>query len=106
MSETKRRITVEEVQEAYRKTGLKPGRGVFNDGCGQGCPVGALALQAGVNSIDWGHANLSGYYASGFFHAWDGTKTPAYFETCETYQLGYQDGLAVAAAIFGEPSHD
>lgn len=101
MSETKR-ITVEEVQEAYRVTGIQPSRGtVLGNAC---CAAGAVARhRGGVNCrhmqqiYSWLDAQYGRDYMDGFINGFDG------YDDCNAdSRIAYQDGVAARKAVFGE----
>ena len=103
---TQPRITVDEVRAAYAKCGMKPLRGgwITPDGCC--CPQVALLLSEFPDSIDWmdfitpAAQQWGSGYAEGFRNGVDGAKNL----NCEHdgYRQGFIDGVAVAAAIFGD----
>ena len=107
-----RRITVDEVRAAYEKTGLTPVRHMWlSDNCA--CALTACMLSSGVQRKEialaeqqWACDELASttlgldeaytdFFTSGFDGCRLGTVT-------EEEGYGYQDGRAVAAAIFGE----
>ena len=107
-----KRITVEDVKAAYEKCRLAPVRGMFRDwepfpsrvcGC---CAQSALAAAAGLDIrrcspgkiADWAADEYGANYAQSFRHGFDGL---AMHQVSDDAQ-GYADGVAVAAAIFGE----
>jgi hypothetical protein len=114
-----RRITVDEVKAAYEKTGLKPKRGQYishDKTCG--CAIGALVLAEGIDAsancgamaTDYAERVFGENYRVGFVHGFDARdkdyrkrhcKFPTDEGQCE-YDDGFNDGRAVAAAIFGE----
>lgn len=100
-----RRITVEEVLEAYRVTGMKPMRRytIIRNQCA-GCAIGALAVASGVPSeldciYDWRDKMFGASYVKGFMNSFDDTPPSM---SNEQYNQGYADGQAVAAAVFQE----
>ena len=106
------RITVSEVQAAYKKTGLSPRRGVYVL-CGQsqcGCPITALyciqpVIVGSVQSEDvrfWANARYGPEYHSGFVDAVDGKDEESRRMVGRRYDDGFADGRAVASAIFDE----
>ena len=106
---TQPRITISEVLAAYEKCGLKPRRSItIKHGCA--CPVGALyaaavnlppyqADSSGMSAIGWAESRFGLGYIGGFMEGFDNKYESAW--TREEKQ-GYADGVAVAAAIFGE----
>lgn len=100
-----RRITPEEVLEAYRVTGMEPCRGVFGDDK-HGCALSALYRAERGNSR-WLFASqlcdklgLNAHYMSGFIRGWDGKSQIASVDGDAL--CGYEDGVACARAVFGE----
>lgn len=101
-----RRITVDEVKEAYAKTGLKPVRDTKEYlecvHLNKGCPVDALLVSAGGRE-ECDHSTIAkrlrvnASYLCCFVRGVDGSGF-------STRTKGYADGRAVAAAIFGEES--
>lgn len=119
MAECKR-ITPEEIVEAYRKTGLKVTRGrFFGDGCA--CGFGAYAAaKLGVSPVvtasDPVHfvnaavhrAMINGgftrEYRAGFIDGFDGdeaAKVHPHYNLAQ-YETGYADGAAAYAAASKE----
>ena len=104
------RITPEEVQAAYKATGLKPVRNRYgNKTCG--CPLVALTVER--NAL-YRHVNWSGFgsdayitmtlgigkiYAEGFKDGVDGPMDGHHVGS-EEYDAGYRDGKIVRKAIF------
>lgn len=99
-----RRITVEEVLEAYRVTGLVPRRGtycmtIFGARCG--CAVGALGAANSIaveNLSCWAGELYGTEYLAGFLNGFD--KEIYVVEESDEILAGYADGQAVAAAVF------
>lgn len=99
---SERRITVEEVKAAYAKTGMEPRRRTPY-GNGACCAMRALSMAAGSRYCHyWGWDNFGEDYTTGFIHGFDGEVSFSCRLSSERYAIGEQDGLAVAAAIFGE----
>jgi hypothetical protein len=106
-----RRITVEEIREAYQRTGLKPVRRTWRAWNNQTmqleccCAMTALASCDGVDAhqsstgaiIDWGDRKFGSLYCFSFREGFDGFAAASFHS-----KEGYEDGRAVAAAIFGE----
>jgi len=101
-----RRITVEEVLEAYRVTGVTPGRGSMK--C---CAMGAVLRSDGYEMdapLDSGDkppalAVFGEAYGCGFTQAFDGcVGNPDRWRNkdLERWKEGFADGQAVAAAVF------
>ena len=100
------RITIEQVKVAYEKTGLTPIRGTLE--FGEGCPVDALLAERGVTDCHSGYSaadalDVSPLYIRGFIDGVDGNKNGCRADN-PAYHLGYIDGAAVAAELFGEAS--
>jgi hypothetical protein len=102
-----KRITPEEVLDAYAKTGLKPHRGVWLwKECGKrcGCGLGAMYVANGGDPPKvWSQEviktlGISIDYLNGFTCGFD-DESPDYEPGGEEEQ-GYTDGLAAAAAVF------
>jgi hypothetical protein len=100
-----KRITPEEVVEAYRKTGLKPMPGAYHRESGHACGLGALAIADGADDCwisGWinTHPLLKGVYGGGFINGFD--QKPEDLEHQDgwedEYVLGYQDGDAARKA--------
>ena len=116
MAELKR-ITAEEVLEAYRVTGLKPERDISIlkvDGRWCGCAMMAFAIVkkvvqlqrmkcAGAADMEMLNAmQASGFhvkYLIGFARGFDGKRQS---KCCKERRLGYSDGRAAAQAVFAE----
>lgn len=104
-----RRITVEEVRAAYRKTGLRPWRGAFHyedEKCA--CALGAVFFATGGKRKGMlalyaeevtEHLKLDEFYQAGFIKGFDNQRA---IGDEPYYLLGYTDGQACAAAVFGE----
>jgi len=110
-----KRIMPDDVLRAYQATGLKPLQGEFREYktcdtvCG-GCAITALLASDGIDIVEepnlrriaegrWG-----GFYIGGFVCGFDG-KPAAWFDrdnSREEERIGYEDGQAAAAAVFGE----
>lgn len=105
-----RRITVDEVLEAYRKTGLVPERGAYyKEGCA--CGLGVILFAAGADmnvgddSLNAEVEKLLGIddsYRVGFVRGFDGKLPLPNRENQAVFDIGYTDGQACAAAVFGE----
>lgn len=98
-----RRITVEEVLEAYRVTGLKPIQGNFyhSDGCC--CAIGAVAISSGAKRgcgavCRWAETHLHPLYINGFLAGFD--EDCARDFSSKQFTQGYADGTAVREAVF------
>lgn len=102
-----RRITVEEVLEAYRVTGMKPSKGTYCIGLDSnpcGCAMGALAIAAGICPGmalvgNWSIEQFGQPYSDAFEDGFDG-KVRRF--TNKRAKQGYADGQAAAAAVFQE----
>jgi len=99
------RITIDEVRAAYAATGVKPKRGDYvdrqEDGTLCACAIGALAIQAGVESHyapvrRWAHEKYGLGYVNAFVAGFDGDLIDG--------NGGCRDGIDVAEAIFGKAS--
>ena len=115
MSEyTGRRITPDEVEAAYSETGLKPARTGHEflhdvrDGSTCACGLGAVyCRETGdrQSPAPW-HVRqvlrLGSYYLCGYGSGFEGNP-PNPVATAES-ELGYADGQAAAARVFGEVS--
>lgn len=105
-----KRITYEEVREAYRVTGRIPKRGTYFYGPDGACGLGVLALKGGVAQFlpsdadeDDGDCRaqrwlmttrrLTEHYLFGFAEGFDGAERE--FGSKE----GYEDGKAVATRL-------
>ena len=100
-----RRITVEEVLEAYRVTGMKPVQGNFfrSDGCC--CAIGAVAISRGTPRTSegvcgWAETMLHAAYLDGFIGGFDGAVREESLGV--EHDQGYADGTAVREAVFGK----
>jgi hypothetical protein len=110
-----RRITVSEVKAAYEKCGIKPINrtfkeyGTFDSVCA-GCAVTALAGSQGVDIVctragelrRWAEQKYGQKYTGGFLGGFDRRLDRRYFLDSEDETMGWDDGRAAAAAIFGE----
>jgi hypothetical protein len=103
-----KRITPEEVLDAYAKTGLKPCR-VWSIDMGDGscCAVGAMRYAAGVDGDPHEYIDKSyGYqYRIGFTFGFDDYGGSVHDESempdwTDERKMGYSDGLAAASAVF------
>ena len=106
---TQPRITVDEVRAAYEKCGLSPIRKFWLlDGSRLCCPQTAILASDGLDVFvltdlctpaakRWGSD-----YAAGFRDGFDGRE--CYGDHPE-WKQAHADGVAVAAAIFGETSN-
>jgi len=112
MSDTLRRITVDEVRAAVEKTGLRPEPGIWLNGNGDkptcGCALGILAHSQGI-SLDRPNASipeaaglmgLDQEYTEGFISGFDGEKCACPDEP--NHALGFTDGLAIRQALLPE----
>ena len=95
------RLTIDDVKNAYLKTGLKPGKGAFING-EYACAVGVVSKALG----GYGESTLigAGYgrtYIRGIVLGFDGAKG---CNCCisEERSLGIKDGRMIAAAVFAE----
>ena len=104
MSETLKRITVEEVKAAYAKTGITPERGMWCNGMGT-CACGLCVLflaDGGIPGRAFSQAiyprlGIEHDYGSGFIVGFDGEGLE---DENAIMRLGYLDGQACAAAVF------
>lgn len=100
-----KRITPEEVVEAYRVTGLKPVRHTARPFDGQCCGVGAISIHRGAKPGDGPITYLETDYGRGYLWAFvDGfdnleigtfAPDPKYRRCID----GYADGQSCAAAV-------
>jgi len=104
-----RRITVDEIKEAYKATGLTPARNTWGEsGSGCACGLGVLAVAAGVpiddlcSDVVYDTINLDEFYGLGFTNGFDGNTRLGALSHRPGFNQGYDDGAAAAAAIFGE----
>ena len=103
-----RRITVEEVLEAYRVTGLKPKQHIhFDGGSGCACAIGAIAVSSGCEPsyyevVEWGNVHLACDYRAGFMQGFDGDRMGVIGSQLHDYCEGYADGTAVREAVFNQ----
>lgn len=105
MTEPTARITPEEVQAAYEKTGIQPAKeSYFNivDEVETACGIGAMAHAAhadgrSFNPRVWATKKYGEYYHRGFVAGFDDKREPAV--QGDRYALGYADGRAAAKAI-------
>ena len=109
------RITVQQVVEAYKKTGLRPRVQAFYDevtGCA--CALGAVSIARNsslaaqdvlVQDQIVDELGLDVHYTNGFCGGFDRCgSTPSVLsnsEQLQNYQLGRQDGAAARKAVFG-----
>lgn len=105
-----RRITAQEVVQAYISTGLVPKQGVFscmdNDGNDVACGLTAVALHQ--KRLYYGHFRSDGWhekvlgitemYFNGFWRGFDTSLTEDYGISQE-WTVGFQDGLAAWKAV-------
>lgn len=101
---TTRRISVADVLEAYRTTGLKPERGHAHVTQKKCCPIGALGLIAGVHERDrygWADRKFGNEYVNGFLAGFDETNSSASRDEQTESAIGFRDGIAAATAVFG-----
>jgi hypothetical protein len=93
-----KRITPEEVVEAYAKTGLKPARDTaYGPEC---CGIGAIAAVNGVvndSPYAWARHKYDSDYVDGFLCGFDDRSM---YQTDGPFRIGFNDGLAAAAAVF------
>jgi hypothetical protein len=108
-----RRIFGDAVVAAYRKTGLRPVRGLTafrSGGCLCGCPITALYLAtvdkppAKVTTLEnrvdaWAEKQFGGDYILPFVCAFDTPEAICTYGT-EIGILAHADGVAVAQAVF------
>lgn len=97
-----RRITVEEVKEAYAKTGMTPTRNNYGADSNCGCAIGALARLAGKHPVDFRWETFEPSYSLSFMDGFDDAPLCTKYRDTRTAEIGYQDGKDCAAAIFGE----
>lgn len=100
-----KRITPEEVVEAYRVTGLKPARKkIYGDTCRCGLGVMAAYADSPVHPYDWANDEYGVPYVDGFFKGFDGWDTAGISEDWNDREWqGYEDGQKCATAVFGAP---
>jgi hypothetical protein len=105
------RITVEEVKNAYKETGLKPKQGNFFPEPGCACGLGAIYIQKSrkenfgkdkvsvMNKLSYTYPRI---YQVGFANGFDGIRKKSEFVTTVTrdhYHMGYEDGKAAYEAV-------
>jgi hypothetical protein len=97
-----KRITVEDVRRAYEVTKLQPIMYEYGDGLTCGCPLTAVQAEVGICRPAEQAERLSDCepYAMGFVRGVDGTI--GCMQSNDSFIEGYQDGLAVRNAIFGD----
>ena len=105
MSDQKR-ISPEEVVEAYRKTRLLPIRGIaLGRLVACGCALGALykrehpRASSSANALHWARLRYGESYVDGFACGFDGVITA--LMTNERRELGHADGRAAWDAVRG-----
>jgi hypothetical protein len=94
-----RRITVEEVLEAYRVTGLKPVRGSTTIVDGRCCPIGALLESKFIQDSLGSDERFGREYGMGFVSGFDDCPSGRF--KSPRFDDGYADGRAAAEAVFG-----
>lgn len=104
-----KRITPQEVLDAYKRTGKKPVRGSMDDGRGGCCAVGVLAIEQGwewssVQSADQ-ILGISTIYNNGLTYGFDYWGVgygllPSIASRHQDWKDGFEDGKAIAAAVF------
>ena len=104
--ETKlRRITPDEVLDAYEKTGMRPMAGQYESYGGDpeqvfGCGLGAM-MRAGLDIYD--ADQLDQFYRVGFAQGFDfafGESTPKYrYSHVESWAIGFADGVMTAGRV-------
>ena len=105
-----KRISVEEVVQAYKVTGLKPKRGDFGIDGLPCCGIGAIGAKAG-HASPWERRlyamdAFGAGYVHGFAHGFDGYEFSIENlkeDHIQRYTEGYADGQAAAIAVFGPP---
>ena len=103
------RVRPRGVLEAYERTGLRPGTGVFVDyEHGEACAYGVLAVRRGIDPMGWSGQTLDwmnrihGDYAAGFYCAFDGEEgLPCWLEETPEGRTGWRDGKRVRRFVFG-----
>lgn len=94
-----KRITPQEVLEAFEKTGLKPMQGDYYPFAGCACALGAIASSQGIEgSLYHQFSIIYGDYQDAFTDGFDGRRKPL-GGLCESDELAYQDGLAAWEAV-------
>lgn len=100
-----KRITPEQVVEAYKVTGLKPCRVWTTPTGGECCGMGAIAVAAGTadHPLLWADGIYGHQYRLGFTFGFDdyGQNWRQEEPRNADFDSGYADGLAAAAAVFG-----
>lgn len=100
-----KRITPEEVVEAYKSTGLKPVRGTFCWGS-RACGLGTVCISRGKMPTSplmvSRSLGIEMEYLLGFVNGFDGIHKASIGidESNETLSLGFADGKLAAAAVF------
>jgi hypothetical protein len=115
-----KRITVEEVIEAYKETGLKPKRGrYFQDfklvdrenyryipqcACGMGAiyaynKKNEANYDSQINQILFIDELYSSSYRCGFANGFDGVESQEKYHKYKRYGLGYEDGQKAYQAV-------
>lgn len=101
-------ISVRAILDAIRITGLTPTRGIDRDGLfADGLTIYARMYDVDARNMDsFGLAEAIDFdveYIAGFEAGWDGeTNQSMEYGRDAIYSLGYRDGTAAAAAVFGE----
>jgi hypothetical protein len=101
-----KRITPQEVVEAYRKTGIKPIEGYYlrdDDGVRCGCALGALYLAAGnpfndMEASSWATQTFGIEYECAFMGAFDGIDEEEESDSEECVTIARMDGIAAREA--------
>lgn len=100
-----RRITPEEVLDAYRNKGLRPVTGTFY------CSIGAVGCACALGALVNFHARydtttdickrlgLEYNYGAGFVDAFDGSVISSALICPDAYALGHKDGAAVRKVV-------
>lgn len=95
---SEKRITPEEVAEAYRKIGLLPGRYDIIPRNGFCCGLGAMTIASGGDGgqfgYDWVEAEYGNEYVSGFLLGFDAVAPYRVAGGHPRRQLGFDDGWA------------
>lgn len=98
-----RRITVEEVVEAYRVTGLKPAKTTaFYKGKKSAGVIGVLQSRYRKDDVWEFMDSLGAEYAHGLKDGWTKAEFHKHLVGDKRYDRGYRDGMKAAAAVFGK----
>ncbi|MGE6227579.1 hypothetical protein [Paenibacillus chitinolyticus] len=102
-----KRITPEQVREAFKNTGLVPKKHTFGDGRTCGCAITAIAVESkpGCHRNFYDFVESMGYdgeYLYYFINGFDGKNNINFLKLSEIYLIGYRDGEAARRLIFME----